>query len=174
MSTRQAEPETTARRGTPADFGVTLARSWRRLSGVPGGKWLFSRMLGRIAPYSGSIGARVIELKPGYALLEFRERRGLRNHLRSVHAIALANVGELASGLAGTMAMPPGVRGIPVSLTIDFIKKARGTLVCEGRAEIPKVDGPTDTEVTAEIRDAAGDVVAIVRVIWRLDLVAPR
>jgi acyl-coenzyme A thioesterase PaaI-like protein len=153
-----------------AGHGERLAAAWARLSGKPGGRWLFSRMVGRMAPYTGTLRARVDTLEPGYARVVLRERRGLRNHLRSVHAIALANLGELASGLAGTMAMPAGVRGIPVSLTIDFIRKARGTLTAEGRARLPAVDGPTDAEVSAEIRNAEGDVVANVRVLWRLDL----
>jgi acyl-coenzyme A thioesterase PaaI-like protein len=153
--------------------GQRLADAWRRLSPLPGGPWLFSRLVGRMAPYTGTIGARVEALEPGYARVSLRDRRGVRNHLRSVHAIALANLGELTSGLAGTMAMPPGVRGIPVSLTIDYIKKARGTLVAEGRAQIPTVTGPTDAQVLAEIRDGDGDVVATVRVTWRLDHADP-
>jgi acyl-coenzyme A thioesterase PaaI-like protein len=154
--------------------GERLGNAWRRLSPLPGGTWMFSRLVGRMAPYTGTIGAHVLALEPGYARVTLRERRRLRNHLRSVHAIALANLGELTSGLAGTMAMPAGVRGIPVSLTIDFVKKARGTLTAEGRATIPQVTGPIDTEVTADIRDEAGDTVATVRVLWRLDLVETR
>jgi uncharacterized protein (TIGR00369 family) len=148
-----------------------LARAWRRLSGVPGGKWLFSRLVGRIAPYSGTIGARVIELEPGRAVLRIRDRRRLRNHLRSVHAIALANLGELASGLAATLAMPPGVRGIPVGITIEYFRKARGTLTAEGLAELPAVTTPTNTVVSADIRDATNELVAQVRVRWTLERV---
>ena len=41
-----------------ASFGARLLRSWNRLRGVPGGRWLFSRMVGRAAPYSGSMKAQ--------------------------------------------------------------------------------------------------------------------
>ena len=64
--------------------------AWNLLSGVPGGKTLFSRMVGRAAPYTGSIGATVVALRPGFAQVELQDRKPIRNHLASIHAVALA------------------------------------------------------------------------------------
>jgi acyl-coenzyme A thioesterase PaaI-like protein len=121
-----------------------------------------------MAPYSGSMSARVEELEPGYAKILLRDRRKVRNHLASVHAIALANLGELTTGLAMTSALPATVRGIPVRLEIDYVKKARGLLVAESRCTVPPVTGETEHVAEAHIRDDAGDVVAGIRVRWRL------
>ena len=150
-------------------MGERLLKTWTRLSGMPGGRAIFARLLARTVPYSGSIRPEVIELEPGRALVGLSERRALRNHFRSVHAIALANLGELASGLAMTLALPPGVRGIPVRIEVDYLKKARGRIVAEGRGSVPDVIGDgTDATAAAELRDAAGEVVARVVVRWRL------
>lgn len=151
-----------------------IQQAWQRLQPLPGGAWLFSRLLSWFIPYSGSIGANVKELRPGFARLELRDRRRVRNHLNSVHALALANLGELTSGLAMLPSLPPGVRGIPTRLCIDFHKKARGRLVAESRCTPPAVVQDTDFEVHTDIRDDDGGVVARTTVSWRLGVIPPQ
>ncbi|MEJ2501999.1 MAG: DUF4442 domain-containing protein [Gemmatimonadota bacterium] len=146
-----------------------LVFAWDRLSHLPGGRRVFDWLLGWMVPYSGSIGPRVVELEPGRARVTLTERRRLRNHLHSIHALALGNLGELASGLAMTLALPPDTRGIPIRIEIDYHKKARGTIIAEGRAVPPAaVTEETEAIATAALHDGDDDVVAEVVVTWRL------
>ncbi len=156
------------RMAADASPGARVLGMWRRLSPLPFGRALFMLAFGRVVPYSGALGARVGTLEPGHVVLTLRDRRRVRNHLRSVHAIALANLGEMASGLAMTTALPPGVRSIVTGLSVEYAKKARGTLTAESRVTVPAVTGDVEHDVRAEIRDAAGDTVATVTVRWRL------
>lgn len=121
-----------------------------------------------MTPYTGTMGALVETLEPGFARVRLKDRHRVRNHLQSIHAVALANLAELASGLALTAALPDTARGIPVSLRIDYRKKARGTLTAECRTTVPDVSRDVEHDVEAVITDPAGDVVAVGHVTWKL------
>lgn len=142
-----------------ADAATNVRRQWRLLSSLPGGKRLFSRMMGLMAPYSGTIGARVEELREGYARVVLPDRRAVRNHLASVHAIALANLAEMTGNLAVLFSCPDNTRMIVSGLSIDYLKKARGVITGECRCEIP---GRERKEYVNEVvmKNAAGEVVA--------------
>ena len=150
--------------------GERLRASWRRLSKLPGGKTLFSLLVGWMTPYSGTIGARVAELEPGWCRVTLRDRRRVRNHLASVHAMALANLAEMASGLAVLAGLPPGVQGIVTGFSISYQKKARGLLTAECRVSAGGLDVTTEQEYEApvSITDTQGDVVAHATARWRL------
>jgi acyl-coenzyme A thioesterase PaaI-like protein len=148
---------------------VRLAALWNRLAPLPGGRWLFSRAFGWFVPYSGSIGALVETLEPGHAVVRLRDRRAVRNHLDSIHAAALVNLGELASGLAMTMALPPDARGIVTALGAEYLKKARGPLVAEARVSVPALGPePVVHQVEAGIVDGGNELVCRVRATWQL------
>jgi acyl-coenzyme A thioesterase PaaI-like protein len=153
------------------DSAARMRQTWEWLRPLPGGRWLFSRLLGWMTPYTGSVHPEVLELDPGFARIRMRDRRRVRNHLRSIHAIALTNLAEVTSGLAMTAALPATIRGIVVRITIDFEKKARGTLTAECRCVVPAVTDRLEFPVTAVVRDQAGEIVARATVHW---LLAPR
>lgn len=147
---------------------AALLKHWGRLKRLPGGRWLFSRLIAHFVPYSGSIHADIVTLEPGHVILRLRERRRIRNHLHSVHAIALANLGELCSGLAMLAALPGHIQGIVTHLQIDYHKKARGLLIAESKVAIPEVNDTISHVVQATIRNAEGEDIASIAVTWSL------
>ena len=138
------------------------------LAALPGGRRLFSRLIGLHAPYSSTFGAQVVELEPGQCVVVLRERQRVRNHLDSVHAMALATLGELTTGLALMNSLPDYARGILISFSIDYLKKARGRLTAECRCAIPTSNLEHEYLLTGEIRNEDSDVVAIARAHWKV------
>jgi len=146
--------------------GREIRGAWERFRRLPAGDRLFSWALGRMVPYSGSIGAVVRDLAPGRARVELADRRKVRNHLSSIHAVALMNLAELSTGLALNTGLPDDARAILTRLTIEYVKKARGTLTSECSIDPPKTSERREVDVEAVIRDASGDVVAKAAARW--------
>jgi acyl-coenzyme A thioesterase PaaI-like protein len=136
-----------------------LRQAWDVLQGVPGGKLLFSRLVGRFAPYTGSIRANILVLRPGYAEVQMPDRRSVRNHLDCVHAIALANLAELAGNIALAYSLPDDARFIVSGMELEYTKKARGTITAVGEPPVPRTAARAQYAVPVVLRDASGDQV---------------
>lgn len=151
--------------------GAVIRNLWDSLHDKPGGKWFFSVLFSRMVPYSGTVKPYVLELGPGKARVAMQDRQAVRNHLNSVHAIALMNLAEMATGLAFAYGMPASSRSIITALSIEYLKKARGPLVSECEFELPDFSQRAEHLVEVQIKDKAGDVVAKAQAKW---LVGPR
>lgn len=140
--------------------GGFIRDAWKRLHRVPGGKRMFSELIGRAAPYTGTIGAKVVELGPGHAKVVLADRRAVRNHLSCVHAIALCNLAELTGNVALAYSMPVDARFIVAGLSIEYVKKARGTIT--GTCEIAPIETNArhEYDVPVTMKNPAGEVVA--------------
>lgn len=133
---------------------------WDTLESLPGGKRAFSIVIGRLAPYSGTIGARVRELSRGRAVVSMADRKSVRNHLESVHAIALVNLAEIAGNVALAYSLPDDGRFIVAGLSIEYVKKARGTITAESSFTPPESSERREYDVPVTMRNEAGEVVA--------------
>lgn len=137
---------------------LNLSQLWSVASRVPFGSRLFSYALGRVAPYTGSIGAQVEELRPGYSRVVMRDRKAVRNHLKCVHAVALANLGELTGNLALMASLPNARDMIVTGFSIEYLKKARGTLTATCQLDL--VPGMKELSPQVSIKNTEGVEVA--------------
>lgn len=139
---------------------------WEKLKPYPGGKWIFSRIMAHRIPYSGTVKPRVVDFSPGHAKIQLVDRRAVRNHLQSVHAVALMNLAELTSGLAMVGGLPDDLRGILVGFRIEYLKKARGVLTAESCCDVPKSQERKQHEVMVEVKNSDGDTVCRAYATW--------
>ncbi len=134
--------------------------AWNKLSGMPAGKWLFSRLVSMKAPYFASIGARFVELRPGYCELHLKKRRKVLNHIGSVHAIAMCNMAELAAGTMTDVSIPATHRWIPKGMTVDYLAKAETDLRAVAALDpIPAFGEAMELPVTVDVTDVNGTTV---------------
>jgi len=143
---------------------------WKRFSKYRVGKWLFSYLIRFINPYTDALGAKVDIFEAGHAEVILEDHKINKNHLNSVHAVALTNLGEFTSGIAVMGSLKENVRGIVSHISIDFIKKARGVLKAVSRCETPEITGNTEFIVYAEIFNSEDELVSRIHVTWQLGL----
>lgn len=128
---------------------------WNKLSGLPGGKTLFSKAVQFKAPYFRTVNATVEELRPNYARLVIKKRRAVENHIGTVHVIAICNLLEMAMGTVAEASIPKHLRWIPKGMTVDYTAKAGSDIT--GIAEInPEQWRPGDLDVNVTALDDKG------------------
>lgn len=133
---------------------------WRRLAGVPGGRWLFARLVCRRAPYFATIRPVIVELRPGRCEVRIRKRHAVENHIGTVHAIAICNMAELAAGLASDVTVPATHRWIPKGMTVEYLRKADTDLRAVAELELlPALGAKAEMPVYVTVFEASGEAV---------------
>lgn len=142
-----------------------LVRSgWLLFGTTPAGRRAFSAMIGRFIPYTGSIGPRIERLEDGVAEIRIHDTPALRNHLASLHAAALFNLIEVTANLAVTSRMPDDARFIVASMSVEYVKKARGDVVAKCVVGPIESNARREVDVDVTITDGSGEVVTRGRV----------
>ena len=137
--------------------------TWQTLSKYPLGKEAFSWFFCSQAPYFMTIRPSVHELAPGLAKVSLTQRWGVQNHIKTVHAIAVCNLVELAMGLVAESTIPGHLRWLPMGMNVDYVKKATGKLTATSEIDpatffvLEKYPG--EVKVPVKVTDAAGVVV---------------
>ena len=136
-----------------------LLALYRKMARWPLGRWLFSRAVCFKAPYFGTIHPTFVALEPGRCEATIPHRRGMRNHIGTVHAIALCNLAELCAGVMTDASLPAGMRWIPKGMTVQYLRKAVGTQRGVATPAIPIVAAAAGYElpVNVDVSDAGGE-----------------
>lgn len=152
---------------------MSLLATYQRLERLPLGRWLFARAVCFKAPYFATIAPRFEALEANRCVVSMPDRRRVRNHIGTVHAIALCNLAELAAGVMTDASLPPAMRWIPKGMAVEYLAKARGTMRAVATPDAPIViaDAGYALPVTVEVADAHGTAVFRARIqMW----VSPR
>jgi acyl-coenzyme A thioesterase PaaI-like protein len=139
-----------------------ILKIYNSLQGFPMGKRLFSYLTCKSAPYFGSIKPLFVELAPGRCVILMKKRKSITNHIKTVHAIAMCNLVELAGGVCTDVSLPEGVRWIPRGMTVEYLALAKTDLtgICNiDLDEIKNWDFSRDFPASTEVYDTSGTVV---------------
>ena len=135
-------------------------RLLRRIQALPAGLRLFSRMVAFKAPYFSSVHPVFLALEPGYAKARVRNRRSVRNHLGTVHAIAMANLCEFVGGTLMEISISADMRWIPKGMTIRYLGLAKSDVTAECHIEDCDWKAAQDVILHVAVKDESGVVVS--------------
>jgi acyl-coenzyme A thioesterase PaaI-like protein len=134
------------------------------------GDRLFSFAFAQVAPYFWSIRPRFTVIEPNHAEVVIPKRRGVQNHLGTVHAIALCNGLEAAMGVLAEASIPSDKRWIPKGMEVSYTAKATSDITCHADTEAPDWTSVPDAggEVLVRVRGVRDDGTVVIEGVIRL------
>lgn len=139
-----------------------VQKLWNTTSAIPVvGKRAFSIAFSQKAPYFATIHPRFTVIEPHHVELVIPKRRGVHNHLGTVHAIALCNGLEAAMGALAEVTIPSDKRWIPKGMDISYTAKATSDITCIAETD-PEQWASDNPDLHVRVRGEREDGVVVI------------
>jgi len=145
--------------GLPASLPKSTYEAYQLISALPQGKRLFSLLFQQKAPYFGSAHIQVREMAPNRGEVVVPKRRSTHNHIKTVHAIAVANGLEAAMGLLAEATTPKGYRWLPKGMELEYVGLSNSDILCVATTTDADWANAPDVPVTVTATRKDGKVV---------------
>lgn len=90
--------------------------------------FVLSKAFGQIVPMVGSAGIRYEHVAQDKVVVSIKNHRAMQNHIKGVHAAAMALLAETATGFVTVLNVPDDRIVLIKSLHVDYKKVAKGGL----------------------------------------------
>ena len=127
----------------------------------------FSFLFSQMAPYFWSIRPRFTVVEPNRAELVIKDRRGVHNHIGTVHAIALCNGLEASMGALAEATIPADKRWIPKGMDIAYTAKADGDITCIAETD-PEQWTSDNPDLHVRVRGEKADGTVVIKGVIKL------
>jgi acyl-coenzyme A thioesterase PaaI-like protein len=148
---------------------VDLHRTASRIPVV--GDRVFSFAFSQVAPYFWTIRPRFTVIEPNHAEVVIRKRRGVQNHIGTVHAIALCNGLEAAMGVLAEATIASDKRWIPKGMEIRYTAKADSDITCIAETD-PEQWTSDAPDLAVRVKGVRQDGVTVIEGVIRLHVTA--
>ena len=120
--------------------------------------------------FAGTARVRIHELGQERAILSLKNRRPVQNHIKGIHAAAMALLAESASGFLVGMNVPDDKLPLIKTMKIDYLKRAHRHLAI-GRPEAEQIRADTATgqgevRVAVLVSDENGNQPIACEMVW--------
>lgn len=107
-----------------------LSKTVAKFDGLPEGlrTAAVSFVLGNVVPYIGTSKLKFEELTPERVVVSIQNRRKVQNHIKNVHAAAMALLAETATGFCVSMNLSDDKLPLIKTLKVDYLKRTQGDM----------------------------------------------
>jgi len=130
----------------------------------------FSLIMGRVIPFSAKSKFSIEKLEKGYMRVSLPYIKANMNHIKTHHALAMSELGELATGVCLAYSLPKKSQVILKSLNTEYLKKGKGKLVVEAKFDLDKIKDRGDIIFDILIKNKAKETVAKAQYTWHYRL----
>lgn len=89
---------------------------------------LWSKAFGRVVPMVGTANIRYLEVDQHHVTVRLENQRNMQNHIKGIHAAAMALLAETATGFLTGLHVPDNRILLIKSLHVDYVKVVQGGL----------------------------------------------
>ncbi|POA98356.1 DUF4442 domain-containing protein [Chromobacterium sinusclupearum] len=146
-----------------ADKVGKLPVGWRRP--------VLSMMFGKIVPFLATAGLRFEEVGHDRLTVSIRNRKKVQNHIRGVHAAAMALLAETSTGFVVGMNMPDDKLMLLKSMKVNYIKRSQGDMRAVATLTPQQIQSMYDQDkgevlVAVNVTDESGESPIVCEMLW--------
>ena len=154
-------------------FSNNITRAMRPFQALPESlrQRALSLVFGRVVPFVGTSGLLYEEISETRVIVSIKNRRKVQNHIKSVHAAAMALLAETASGFVVGVNLPDDKMPLIKTLKVDYVRRSSGDLRAVAtitQADINRIRNEPKGEVLVPgvVTDATGEQPVNCEMLW--------
>lgn len=126
---------------------------------------------GKMVKFTGTTGITIEELNEQRAIIFLKNKKSVRNHIGSVHAVASILIAESATGYVVGMNIPDSAVPVIKTIKADYVKRAKGDMKAIAtltKAQISEMQSQEkgETNVKVTVTDGEGKEPILMEMNW--------
>ena len=149
-----------------------MSKMIQMIDKIPVGKTFFrSKVLGNVVPFTGNSSLNFEKISPEEVVISLKNIRSVQNHIKQVHACAMALVIETATGFVVGMNVPDDKILLIKEMNLKYVKRSSGKVIATAsltQAQIDEIKNEPKGDITVPVilTDDEGNEPVKAEAIW--------
>lgn len=151
----------------------SMCRMVDKTASLPTGlrSWVITRMFGKFVPFLGTAGLVFEEVSRERMVVSVKNRKKVQNHIKGLHAAAMALLAETATGFVVGMNVPDDKLMLLKSMKVSYYKRAQGDMRAVATLPAAQVqrmltEDKGDVLVDVVVTDESGESPIVCEMVW--------